>query len=173
MFSDEGGCGCVRQHNEAAVTLCTADYNPVCGWSGENIQCLIYPCADTKGNLCMASVDPNVAYTTPGECPAPGSTPVPLSVDTKYTEFAAEYGESFGATLERCIKDKETIYVVLGSRGFGGITIYFDNTGKELGTHYWDDIVIFGEEKAKPPIQTSEYVCSTLKQTVSRQLAQD
>jgi hypothetical protein len=71
-FSDDNGCGCVRTHNNAAVTLCSADYNPVCGWFDDSIKCFAYPCAETESNLCMASVNPKVAYTTPGECPAVG-----------------------------------------------------------------------------------------------------
>jgi hypothetical protein len=74
-FSDDTGCGCVVTRANAAVTLCATDYDPVCGWSDESIQCFAYPCAQTYSNICLASVEPNVAYTTPGECPTVGSNP--------------------------------------------------------------------------------------------------
>jgi hypothetical protein len=86
FFGDETGCGCIREHNNAAVTLCPADYDPVCGWFDNSIQCVTFPCAETKGNLCMASIDPNVASTTPGECPAPGSAPESKLQATECTE---------------------------------------------------------------------------------------
>ncbi len=75
-FGDETGCGCVRAHQDATVTTCAADYDPVCGWSDPaKIQCIAYPCAQTYSNLCQASLDMNVGSTTAGECPAPGSAP--------------------------------------------------------------------------------------------------
>ncbi len=89
MFADDNGCGCVRKHNNAAVTLCPADYDPVCGWSNASIQCLVYPCASTYSNLCMASIEPTVASTTPGECPPPGSAPGRTYVSTNQTQCAA------------------------------------------------------------------------------------
>lgn len=64
MFGDETGCGCIRPHQEAAVTLCSADYNPVCGTTANGQQ--TYP------NDCQASVDPAVTKTVAGECAASG-----------------------------------------------------------------------------------------------------
>lgn len=75
FFGDDTGCGCVRPHQNAAVTTCATDGEEVCGWSDESIQCFAYPCAQTYPNICLASVEPTVAYTTPGVCPAAGSTP--------------------------------------------------------------------------------------------------
>ncbi len=164
-FGDETGCGCIRKHNEAAVTLCSTDRDPVCGWSDPEIKCLVYPCASTYSNLCMASIEKQVASTTPGECPKPGSAPVPPTVDTKYAELSAMYGDSLGAQLERCVKDDETIYVVSGSGGFSGIDAYFTDSGKILGTFEWDDMVVVGEEEQKPPRKKSEYTCTTVKET--------
>jgi hypothetical protein len=89
FFSDETGCGCVRPHNNAAVTLCSAEEDPVCGWFGQEIQCIAYPCAATYGNLCLASVDPTVASTTPGACPAPGSDSAREYISTNQTQCAA------------------------------------------------------------------------------------
>ncbi|MBI5389598.1 hypothetical protein HZB01_04430 [Candidatus Woesearchaeota archaeon] len=48
---------------------CTMEYNPVCGWFDENINCIKYPCAQTFGNSCAACHDAKVAYWTQGECP--------------------------------------------------------------------------------------------------------
>jgi hypothetical protein len=45
------------------------NWDPVCGWFGPNVQCFAYPCAATYGNVCGASSDVNIAYTTPGMCP--------------------------------------------------------------------------------------------------------
>ncbi len=75
FFGDDTGCGCVRNHNNAILTTCSNEEEKVCGWSNASIQCIAYPCASTYPNLCLASLVQTVAYTTPGECPAPGSAP--------------------------------------------------------------------------------------------------
>lgn len=226
-FSDDGGCGCIRNHNEAAVTLCQADYNPVCGWSDPaKIQCFAYPCAQTYSNLCMASVDPNVASTTPGECPPVGGEPAaeeiecplerqqactkeyvpvcgkavlntgatqyetygnkcvacsamkvtsytqgacdlgtPQEAQDKYDELASQYGDSLGATLERCANDERVVYVAAGSGGFSGASYYYEPNGNLMGIYEWDDMVIVGEEEPQPPINVAEYRCALLEQT--------
>jgi hypothetical protein len=51
---------------------CTKEYNPVCGWFDQSIQCFAYPCANTYGNQCSACSDEKVAYWTSGECPKVG-----------------------------------------------------------------------------------------------------
>jgi hypothetical protein len=51
------------------VDACIEIYQPVCGWSKEEIKCLVYPCASTYSNSCFACMDENVAYWTVGECP--------------------------------------------------------------------------------------------------------
>lgn len=48
---------------------CIEIYQPVCGWSNENIKCLKYPCASTYSNYCFACVNEDVEYYTSGECP--------------------------------------------------------------------------------------------------------
>lgn len=164
-FGDETGCGCVRKHNNAAVTLCSTDIDPVCGWSGPEIRCLVYPCASMYSNVCMASIEPSVAYTTPGECPKPGSAPVPPAVDTKYNELSTMYIDSLGTRIERCVKDDETIYVVSGSGGFSGVDEYFTESGKSLGSFEWDDMVVVGEEEPRPPRNKEQYTCATVKET--------
>ena len=76
-FSDDCGCGC-RAASERyacnpagpAMTLCTMDYKPVCGWFRENISCITYPCAQTFSNDCAACQSADVAYWTAGACPA-------------------------------------------------------------------------------------------------------
>jgi hypothetical protein len=55
---------------DRAVTGCTKEYRPVCGWFGENMQCIRYPCAITTSNPCMACKSSEVAYWTEGECPS-------------------------------------------------------------------------------------------------------
>ncbi|TAL48149.1 hypothetical protein EPN87_01205 [archaeon] len=51
--------------------ICTAQYNPVCGWfDPAKIQCIRYPCAQTFSNSCFACSDDKVKYYTQGECPA-------------------------------------------------------------------------------------------------------
>jgi len=82
MFSDDSGCGCIEElplggefcqpwerEKEGEPKACTLEYNPMCGWFGENIQCFKYPCAITGGNRCSACANPDVKYITPGECP--------------------------------------------------------------------------------------------------------
>lgn len=54
--------------------VCTAVYMPVCGWFDSFVQCLVYPCAATYSNSCMACIDSKVAYWTIGECPNISST---------------------------------------------------------------------------------------------------
>ncbi|HYD03149.1 MAG TPA: hypothetical protein VEC16_02515 [Alphaproteobacteria bacterium] len=89
-FTDEVGCGCKfswdlalenrypdsPEENAIQCTdeqrgdvACTMEYNPVCGWFGQNIQCIDYPCAATYGNGCTACSDENVEYYTEGLCP--------------------------------------------------------------------------------------------------------
>ena len=50
--------------------LCTANYDPVCGWfDPAQIQCIRYPCAATYGNACEACKDEKVKSWSPGDCP--------------------------------------------------------------------------------------------------------
>jgi hypothetical protein len=51
------------------VDACIEIYQPVCGWSGPEIQCLKYPCASIYSNSCFACMDENVEYYTEGDCP--------------------------------------------------------------------------------------------------------
>lgn len=77
-FFDDGGCGCEsviegRKYCDAESRegdFCADYFSPVCGWFGENIQCIRYPCAETYSNACFACHDEKVAYFTQGECPA-------------------------------------------------------------------------------------------------------
>ena len=81
--TDECGCAmpprclqanyCLEEQRE--VDICTAEYAPVCGRFGRNIQCFAYPCAMTYGNPCEACQNPDVDYWTEGRCPAVGSNP--------------------------------------------------------------------------------------------------
>lgn len=49
--------------------VCIEIYDPVCGWFGENIKCLTYPCAETFSNSCFSCSNGDVEYYTPGVCP--------------------------------------------------------------------------------------------------------
>ncbi|MBR9676094.1 hypothetical protein GOV05_03740 [Candidatus Woesearchaeota archaeon] len=55
---------------QRGVQACTMEFNPVCGWSDETIQCIKYPCASTYSNPCVACSERTVEYWTAGECPA-------------------------------------------------------------------------------------------------------
>jgi hypothetical protein len=88
-FSDEG-CGCEEYdrtdtpNHEVDMTLCAAtswpvgactrEYNPVCGWFDESVQCVTYPCAATYSNPCIACSDENVIGWTAGECETQSGT---------------------------------------------------------------------------------------------------
>jgi hypothetical protein len=72
----QGGCpgetdGKLKANDctEPRTQACTKEYMPVCGWFGQDIQCIRYPCAADYGNKCMACADEKIAYWTEGECP--------------------------------------------------------------------------------------------------------
>jgi hypothetical protein len=83
-FTDENGCGCEFTFEETAEgsleaidctaeqrgMMCTQQYEPVCGWFGQDIQCIRYPCAMDYGNACMACADEKVVSYTGGLCPS-------------------------------------------------------------------------------------------------------
>lgn len=50
--------------------FCTAQYDPVCGWFNQSVQCITYPCANVYSNNCHACLDTNVDYWTQGVCPS-------------------------------------------------------------------------------------------------------
>jgi putative hemolysin len=58
---------CTDKQKEAVV--CTMEYNPVCGYFYDSIQCIKAPCAQTFGNGCSACADEKVEYYKTGECP--------------------------------------------------------------------------------------------------------
>lgn len=58
---------CTPESRKAEV--CTAQYEPVCGWFSEKIKCVKYPCAITTSNACEACKNENVESWTSGECP--------------------------------------------------------------------------------------------------------
>ncbi len=58
-------CTAESRNADACIEL----YDPVCGWFGQDVQCLRYPCADTYSNSCFACMNENVEYWTEGECP--------------------------------------------------------------------------------------------------------
>lgn len=50
--------------------ICTAQYDPVCGWwNSSSVQCIKYPCAATYSNGCYACADEKVVGYTAGEWP--------------------------------------------------------------------------------------------------------
>lgn len=55
-------------HSEFGGT-CTMEYNPVCGWYDNTVNCIKHPCASTYSNPCVACSNDNIAYYTMGECP--------------------------------------------------------------------------------------------------------
>ncbi|EGR30559.1 kazal-type serine protease inhibitor domain protein, partial [Ichthyophthirius multifiliis] len=60
----------IRCDNDQISKICTADYNPVCGWADKKkIKCLRYPCASSYSNGCEACADKSVEYYTKGSCP--------------------------------------------------------------------------------------------------------
>lgn len=85
-FTDSDGCGCeaepepVPEKNYCTpesrqADVCTMNYDPVCGWFDQTIQCLKYPCAINAGNSCEACQNKNVEYWTEGLCPGtPGDS---------------------------------------------------------------------------------------------------
>ncbi|MFA5019698.1 MAG: hypothetical protein WC533_01225 [Candidatus Pacearchaeota archaeon] len=49
--------------------ICTKEYLPVCGWFGEGVKCIDYPCAITFGNKCEACSNKDVTRYSEGICP--------------------------------------------------------------------------------------------------------
>jgi hypothetical protein len=83
-FHDMNGCGCqdmegyqdetnmtknLCTEKDKKAEVCTADFNPVCGWFSDEIKCTKYPCAQNYPNSCTACTDEKVSYWTEGECP--------------------------------------------------------------------------------------------------------
>ncbi|MDP3881849.1 MAG: hypothetical protein Q8Q31_03145 [Nanoarchaeota archaeon] len=66
--TDNAGNLCYEEGRDS--DFCTEQYDPVCGWFNQNIQCIKYPCAQTYSNSCFACLDDKVEYWTKGQCPA-------------------------------------------------------------------------------------------------------
>ena len=49
---------CSEQSRTA--NFCTEQYDPVCGWFNQSIQCIKYPCAQTYSSNCFACMDEEV-----------------------------------------------------------------------------------------------------------------
>ncbi|HLP80055.1 MAG TPA: Kazal-type serine protease inhibitor [Acidobacteriota bacterium] len=85
---------CNKEAGQGELTICTADYNPVCGWNENSVK------IGTFSNQCGACVDENVMYTTPGECqdmdqtrPADDGTQgkrVVFACDEKYVQMQSD-----------------------------------------------------------------------------------
>lgn len=88
---------------------------------------------------------------------------VPITVSNKFTELDAIYNQSLGTRLSICTKANETIYMVDGSGGFSGETYYYDWQGNQLGTYYWDDVMVPNEPRS--PINISAYSCILLMES--------
>ena len=54
---------------ERDVEACTMEYDPVCGWFYDHVECDTTPCATTESNPCEACKNPDVEFWTRGECP--------------------------------------------------------------------------------------------------------
>jgi len=67
---DNGGGKVYCNPSDRGGDYCTKEYVPVCGWFGQNIQCIKYPCASTYGNKCEACQNEDVGYYTQGICPS-------------------------------------------------------------------------------------------------------
>ena len=54
--------------NQRNADICTMEYGPVCGYFGQNIQCIRAPCAREYDNSCLACSDENVVSWSEGKC---------------------------------------------------------------------------------------------------------
>jgi len=59
----------IKCEDEERSKECIEIYRPVCGWSNENVRCLVYPCADNYANSCKACANRDVGSYTLGKCP--------------------------------------------------------------------------------------------------------
>jgi len=89
---------------------------------------------------------------------------IPSPILKKYAQMEREYNESMGAHLRRCVHADTTVYLVIGSGGYSGITYYYDKNGEKIGSYSWDDVVWPNEPK--PPVDLDAYVCTNLRQSV-------
>lgn len=64
---DEDVHFCTEEQRDAEA--CTREYDPVCGWYKEDVECKSTPCAETASNPCEACRNPDVEFWTKGECP--------------------------------------------------------------------------------------------------------
>ncbi|MAF50468.1 MAG: hypothetical protein CMH64_00080 [Nanoarchaeota archaeon] len=63
-------CPIIEKHFcDERKDVCNEIYQPVCGWSNENIKCIRWPCASDYTNGCFACQNEDVAYWTEGVCP--------------------------------------------------------------------------------------------------------
>lgn len=90
-------------------------------------------------------------------------TGVPQNVANGYKDLGETYKDSLGTSLILCDSTtEESLYVVSGSGGFSGQTLYYSSRGKLIDTWEWTDV-----NPPTPPIDTSEesgYTCTTLEE---------
>ncbi len=58
---------------ERDVEVCNQEYDPVCGWFYDDVECDERPCAVNAPNPCEACINEDVEFWTEGECPEDSS----------------------------------------------------------------------------------------------------
>ena len=90
---------------------------------------------------------------------------IPSAVLAKYEELEPQYRGSLGTSISSCTKATENIYLVSGSGGFSGVTFYYTEQGRELGSSYFEDAIDPNNPPPKPPINLQEYTCTIIQES--------
>lgn len=89
---------------------------------------------------------------------------IPQPVMEKYDALAAEYSDSFGATLEYCTEGQKSSYWVTGSGGYTQVSYVYNDNGQLINTSMLSDAdpLPTVNPTSSPEAETK---CTTLKKT--------
>jgi len=98
----------IECEDEERSKECAEIYQPVCGWSNENVRCLVYPCANNYGNACEACANRDIGGYTLGKCPL-NEDLYNNKKEEKFIEMAKEFVLAMGQYKENNGKDLKIV----------------------------------------------------------------